>query len=244
MGGRSLSILLREPLSNSDQLIRLGKKLEGGLSHALHLLAEEHLPHSTEKLSSGSLFGGDWAGHPFRYRPLFWWRLPLEPDATRMIGHICSRDYSSDKAEQRTHSFIDALQRSIAGHGRLSQDIHNAQLEMCCELVIKDNKRLDIVIRCQKTKKAFVLIEAKFGASLDNPLNIYKQYAKKSGKDNCLLVILGCHDCRTEKTVKDGWHFIHWFDFLRQWEEELRKINDCDEDFSRLRASLWSKLVR
>ncbi len=67
---------------------------------------------------------------------------------------------------------------------------------------------------------------------------------KKYGCDDGLLVILGCRDDRPQTAIKRGWRFAHWIDFLRCWEKELRLADDLDEDFSRLRSTLWTKLVR
>lgn len=117
-------------------------------------------------------------------------------------------------------------------------------MEVCCEAVILNKKRLDIVFQCDKTGNPFVLIEAKFEADLNNPLSMYEKYIKNKGSTEYLLVILGCNDDRSSKNKERGWHFAHWFDLLRHWETELHNVNDIDEDFSRLRASLWAKLVR
>ncbi len=161
------SILSHVHLPGSEELNKLGKMLTSSIYAALQSLRD--IPtRSFVAPDMDILFGSDWPGHPFRHRPLFWWRSPLEPDVTRMIGRACSSGPCSNTARQRTLSFLRALQQAIPEKPRLPVGLENASLETCCELVIQNNKRLDIVFQCKETGKAYILIEAKFDANLNN----------------------------------------------------------------------------
>ncbi len=222
------------------------KKFKDGLSIALSEREIRSLKtvYTCPTSSFGTLFGENWEGHPFCNKSLFWHRNLLEPDATRLIGKVCSYNYCGSKKNQRILSFCIALQESISPSRNLltiAEINENTALEMSCEYVV-EKKRIDIVIHQQGDPESpFIVLEAKFDAPLNNDLEVYEKHAQK--KQNCLCIILGCKDERTEK-IKQRWHFAHWAEVLRYWELQLKKSKDIDEDFSRLRSSLWAKLVR
>lgn len=201
----------------------------------------------------GNVCGPDWDGHPFRHAPLIWWREALEPDVTRMIKIMCSPSDSGHDAAIRAQTFLEALRAALFDKSNKpslpfkleSREAIQVEAEKATSKDARGNKgRLDLIF---SKDEACVAIEAKFDASWDNDLELYKKDIKKRKYKNWLLVILGCKDKREQKDIKNGWYFAYWIDVLRYWEHFLyEKANHKKHnvDFSRVRATIWEKTVR
>lgn len=188
-----------------------------------------------------SVCGPDWEGHPFRHSPLFWSREAHEPDITKMIQRACSHQYAGRAAATRARTFLKALYESIAESPEPFFDFCRHSVQVEAEAPTEDGKRLDLLF-C--SEDGVVAIEAKFQASLNNPLELYEKHvSQKSGQH--LFIILGIEDKRSSEVKERHWRFAHWADVLRNWESLLAQEGfdaKADTDFSRLRATIWTKL--
>ena len=122
--------------------------------------------------------------------------------------------------------------------------------------------RIDLLFRSPATgeKKAefCYAIEAKFDATLDNDLDTYAKYVGSCYEGKAppaakLLVILGLNDDRKNKKSEkqnnkatdnpnNQFHFVSWWKLLPIWEKEIQSQGDLDENFSRFRMTIWSKI--
>lgn len=94
----------------------------------------------------------------------------------------------------------------------------------------------------------YYAIEAKFTASLDNPVGPYIEHVRghyPTGKEpdrKTLVLILGLHEPRRDLPPENFCFFASWWKLLPAWEKRIAEANDRDENFSRFRMSIWSKI--
>ncbi|MDY0260238.1 MAG: hypothetical protein RBR41_11320 [Desulfovibrio sp.] len=182
------------------------------------------------------LFGPDWPGHALRHQPVFWHRPLTEANITKLIVATLQDDILSARA------FLRALyQASGLPKGEAEKFLPSGKdITIRAEDLSQNNKRIDILFEwgCAETARAVVL-EVKFDASADNPFTDYETQAKSrlerrkcidTGNNiACFFVI---QHASSEKYVtgkknftrkENPWRIAYWQDFLKLWEEHLKK---------------------
>ena len=123
------------------------------------------------------IWGQDWPGHALRNPPIFWHRPLREADITKLIVATLQDDRLSIRA------FLRALCESS---GSLN-DVENVErflpkhddVAVRAEDLAKGKKRIDILFEWGKGGAArVVVLEVKFGASAENPFDVYEEQAK------------------------------------------------------------------
>jgi hypothetical protein len=247
---------------DAETLERLVESVDKDLLSALQALQRIPLPRSPKPADLSCLepiIGPLWKGNPFYWPPLFWWQEPGEVDVTKMLSLFCSERYSGGKAPLRRECLLNAFREVLPADARPEWPAGSlADMEVAAEEPVpkaedvpgKGNMRIDVFFRspADRGKKAdfCYAVEVKFNAPLDNNIEGYaayvgKQYCEEAPPEKKRVVILGIRDER-EQRVKDLCPFVSWWQLLPVWEKKLKEKDVPDENFSRFRMSIWSKL--
>ena len=206
------------------------------------------------------IWGQDWPGHALRNPPIFWHRQLREADITKLIVATLQGDNLSIRA------FLRAL---CEASGSLS-DNHNVErflpkhddVIVRAEDLAKGKKRIDILFEWGKGSAArVVVLEVKFGASAENPFDVYEEQAqirleKRNGDDfsNAIGYFFVIQHASSEQEVSDNscfkrdcnaWRVVYWQDLLRRWEKNLQKeyiTNLPDSTGASVRRSIFNKV--
>ena len=212
------------------------------------------------------IWGQDWPGHALRNPPIFWHRPLREADITKLIVATLQDDRLSIRA------FLRALCESS---GSLN-DVENVErflpkhddVAVRAEDLAKGKKRIDILFEWGKGGAArAVVLEVKFGASAENPFDVYEEQAKirlrkrihpdkRNGDDfsSAIGYFFVIQHASSEREVRkkscftrdcNAWRVVYWQDLLRRWEEHLQKehiTNIPDRAGASVRCSIFNKV--
>ena len=212
------------------------------------------------------IWGQDWPGHALRNPPIFWHRPLREADITKLIVATLQDDRLSIRA------FLRALCESS---GSLN-DVENVErflpkhddVAVRAEDLAKGKKRIDILFEWGKGGAArVVVLEVKFGASAENPFDVYEEQAKirlrkrihpdkRNGDDfsSAIGYFFVIQHASSEREVRkkscftrdcNAWRVLYWQDLLRRWEEHLQKENVTnipDSAGASVRCSIFNKV--
>lgn len=212
------------------------------------------------------IWGQDWPGHALRNPPIFWHRPLREADITKLIVATLQDDRLSIRA------FLRALCESS---GSLN-DVENVErflpkhddVAVRAEDLAKGKKRIDILFEWGKGGAArVVVLEVKFGASAENPFDVYEEQAKirlrkkihpdkRNGDDfsSAIGYFFVIQHASSEREVRkkscftrdcNAWRVVYWQDLLRRWEEHLQKeyvTNIPDSAGASVRCSIFNKV--
>lgn len=205
------------------------------------------------------IWGQDWPGHALRNPPIFWHRQLREADITKLIVATLQGDNLSIRA------FLRALYES-------SGSLNNENVErflpkhddviVRAEDLAKGKKRIDILFEWGKGSTArVVVLEVKFGASAENPFDVYEEQAqirleKRNGDDfsNAIGYFFVIQHASSEQEISDkscfkrdcnAWRVVYWQDLLKRWEKNLQKeyiTNLPDSTGALVRRSIFNKV--
>lgn len=211
------------------------------------------------------LLGPDWHGHALRHEPIFWHRSLREPDITKLIDKTLLHDNQKniraflralctccDSVEEK-HFIRDGANIDIVG-----AEVTTRLREKTSDDIKNEKGRIDnIIVWGNGDDARIVVIEAKFDAKLDNPLDRYEAKAKEFYEDRCgtdesahilyvLLVQNYIPDLEHELEklrAKEQWHIVYWQDLLPKWETFLKENNvTISRPAASVRHSIFQKI--
>ena len=236
---KEIALLLR------DRLLHAVKFLTRPENHLEHLFCWSLGFDGDLGTENEGIWGRRWDGHGFGALPLYRGFKPTEPQYTGAIAYFLTPAEVGDVAYTRAKAFITAICR--AARQEVPDFAHMADdFNVIAEEPVKDG-RIDISIDwpINATDRVYVIIEAKFDHTVTvGQLKKYKKhFGSKTGEQHFFVVSLK-ETKLNFRDREDGWKAIRWGTLLRHLENEISKspFADDDEDFRRLRSSLWQKI--
>ena len=207
------------------------------------------------------LFGEQWPGHALKHKPFFWYKDLNEEDITRLMAHTMCEEMEKTEKAWLAQSFLRAIMGLATRENNETfspPEGHDLTIE--AEKFAKIEKRkgyIDLYFIWDKDDEARgVLIEAKFGAGINNDLDLYKKkfeemliQRKSQTKPPLNILLVAKMPDEMEAFGKD-WKAVYWQELMPRWEEELKNLvpeprpgdNPSLDYGGQLRASIIQKL--
>ena len=218
-------------------------------------------------LELGGPFGPAWSGHPFASPAMGVGYKLREPDLTRELASLMGRS-AGRRGSERAVSFLRIL-TELASETQVRETLTggvrpNVVAEHEVRIVRRHRAgspsalprptgrssvpRIDMVFDWPAGadgRRAVVVIEAKLGAVVgDDQLKPYREEALRRAKGGPVALILLTAAADRVETRYRAWSGVRWLPLMRRWETELAAADDGDSEFARLRAHVWSFLLR
>ena len=171
------------------------------------------------------------------------WEFKLdEPHVTKSLKLLLDRGEPELRAV-RIRAFLEALQvRELPDDHTLEQANifaeRNVKVGANGSNLLRTDLEIEFPSKADSSLRT-VIIEAKFGTPLDNPLAVYRKARKESGKVDCRII--GLENQQPPDPPEDQhWPVLLWRDVWLQFEK--RRPKETDGQLATFMAVLWQKI--